>query len=320
LTDDTPQRRPQRIALTAEELEECWDKLANFDLPFGFPQSPLRLRTVSEQFVALLQERLKPVVAAKAAAPGHDPEVKRALGAVYLLEMIGTAEARALLRKIAAGALGASLTGRAEAALKQLDNLPKGDRDTPAARVHALAMRLRQQPAPKPLSGEETEVLWVALAGDDAATAYRAAGILGAMPGQTVALLQQRLRSVPPPNPRVIAQLVADLDSKSFAIREKAFRKLEQLGQVAESALREAVVGTSSLEQRRRAERLLRILEMPLSAETLRALRAIELLERIGNAGARRVLESVAAGVAEVRLAREARASLERLTRLRRGP
>jgi hypothetical protein len=42
-------------------------------------------------------------------------------------------------------------------------------------------------------------------------------------------------------------------------------------------------------------------------------LRAVEVLERIGNAEARRVLEALAKGAPEARLTREARTSLERL-------
>ena len=49
------------------------------------------------------------------------------------------------------------------------------------------------------------------------------------------------------------------------------------------------------------------------SPEQARALRAVEVLEHVGTAEAKRVLETLAAGAAEARLTQEARASLRRL-------
>jgi hypothetical protein len=47
----------------------------------------------------------------------------------------------------------------------------------------------------------------------------------------------------------------------------------------------------------------------------LRSLRALEVLERAGTAEARQLIQRIAAGAAEARLTREAKASLERLAR-----
>src|SRR5262249_13933566 len=62
----------------------------------------------------------------KAAAPATEPESLQALRTVELLEHIGTAEARAQLQTIAAGAPEARLTRQANAALKRLARR-KGD-------------------------------------------------------------------------------------------------------------------------------------------------------------------------------------------------
>jgi len=65
-----------------------------------------------------------------------------------------------------------------------------------------------------------------------------------------------------------------------------------------------------------RIARLLERLQEPVSApETLQVLRAVEVLEYIGTANARGVLEVACPGAPEGRLTREARASLERLSK-----
>jgi hypothetical protein len=74
--------------------------------------------------------------------------------------------------------------------------------------------------------------------------------------------------------------------------------------------------GRPSLEQRRRIEQLIAELQGPISTDELRqSVRAIAILEHVGGADARRLLEKLAAGPAEARLAREAAAALERLRR-----
>ena len=115
-----------------------------------------------------------------------------------------------------------------------------------------------------------------------------------------------------------IAGLLAQLDSDEFAVREKATQALLALGEQAESALRTALAGNSSLEVRRRVEMILEQLEPSKSLARLRALRAVEVLEHIGTPEAREVLEKLANGAPEARLTQEAKASLGRLAK-RRG-
>ena len=86
--------------------------------------------------------------------------------------------------------------------------------------------------------------------------------------------------------------------------------------ELAAPILRAILVGQPSAELRRRVEELLRKLDGPmLASRRLRDLRAVELLERIGTAEARQVLERTAKGTVEARLTREAKASLERLAK-----
>ena len=48
---------------------------------------------------------------------------------------------------------------------------------------------------------------------------------------------------------------LADLDSDQFTVREKATRKLEEMGEAAESALRKVLASKPSLELHLRADR-----------------------------------------------------------------
>ena len=89
---------------------------------------------------------------------------------------------------------------------------------------------------------------------------------------------------------------------------------LEQLADSAEPALRQALAGRTSLEMRRRLERLLEKLQQKeVAPEYLRMLRVVEVLEHHGTPAAREVLLTLAGGVAEARLTQEVQAALKRL-------
>jgi RNA polymerase sigma factor (sigma-70 family) len=155
--------------------------------------------------------------------------------------------------------------------------------------------------------------LWAALAGRDAARAYKAMCSLIAN-RSTVPYLRKQLRAVAAPDRTRIARLVADLDSDRFAVRDRATRELEQLGELAEPALRKALVSQPSLETRRRVDELLQKVKGPVTnPEQLQALRAVEVLEHLATREARQVLKTIAGGASEARLTQEAKASLARL-------
>jgi hypothetical protein len=111
--------------------------------------------------------------------------------------------------------------------------------------------------------------------------------------------------------------LLADLDSNEFRRREAAVAGLRQLGDRAETAMREALKAKPSLEMRRRLEALLKALEESPSGEMLRAMRAAAVLERIGTSEARELLKALAEGDPGARLTREAKASRQRLAKER---
>jgi hypothetical protein len=162
--------------------------------------------------------------------------------------------------------------------------------------------------SPKELSAEELDLLWQDMASDDAAKSYVAWRRLAGAPQQTVPFLRSHLEAVKEPaNARHITQLIDDLDSQQFAVREKAAAELDKLGEQVEPALRKALAGKPTLETSTRLQQLLSKLD-----RNVRSLRAVELLEHLATPEARQLLQQWARGLPEARLTREAKDSLER--------
>jgi len=130
-------------------------------------------------------------------------------------------------------------------------------------------------------------------------------------------LFRDRLRSATEVPPDRLRELIADLDSSQFQLREAAQKKLTAFGEQAEPALRTALRDHPSAQQRRSIERILDALHVVRSPEVLRHLRAVEVLERIGNPEAQQVLENLTKGAPDARLTKEANASLNRLANRR---
>jgi RNA polymerase sigma factor (sigma-70 family) len=176
------------------------------------------------------------------------------------------------------------------------------------------------------LSAKELEAAWTDLAAADAAAAYRALWSLVVAGEQAVPLLHERLRPAPQVPARRLAELLSELDSDRFQVRDKAARALERLEEVAKAALQRALTagpasGKPSEEFRRRVESLLKKLEEPLTSAELRGVvRAVEVLEQIATPVARQQLQRLARGAPTSRLTREAAAALRRLTRANPGP
>jgi WD40 repeat protein len=166
------------------------------------------------------------------------------------------------------------------------------------------------------VAAEVLDAWWTGLADEDAVRAYRAVGGLIQAAEQAVPLLQARLHPAAVSDAEHLNQLIADLDSPRFAVRQKSSTELAQLGKQAEPALRKALEGQPSAEARRRIERLLASPggTQP-TPEQMREARALEVLENIGTPAARHVLEVLARGASGSRLTQEAQASLKRLNR-----
>lgn len=189
--------------------------------------------------------------------------------------------------------------------------LATGSNDTTVLLWDATRFKTKR-PAEVQLRPEQIDSLWADIDGADAVKAYRAIRTLATAPKASVMLLKKHLRPVKPADAKQAARLIADLDSDEFAVRDKAMKELEKLGDRAATELRKALASKPTLEVKRRIEQLL---EKQNGVEQIRMVRALETLERIGTPEARELCAELADGVPDAPLTREARASLRRMKR-----
>src|SRR5579883_1950949 len=168
------------------------------------------------------------------------------------------------------------------------------------------------RPAEVQPPAEQLESLWSDLASADAVQAYHAIRTMAAAPKSSLAFFQKHLRPIGLADAKRIAHLLAALDSDEFAVRDKAMKEIEKLGESAVPALHKALAGKTTLEAKRRIEQLL---EKQNGVEHIRKVRALETLERIGTPEARDLCARLADGIADAPLTREARATLKRMSR-----
>lgn len=200
--------------------------------------------------------------------------------------------------------------------------LASGSADSTAL-VWDLTGEVRRGGPLQPLTAKALVGLWADLMAVDAARAYRAIQDLAEAPGIAVPYLGARLQPAAPTDPKTVARLLQDLDSKDRAVQEKAWIELEKLRNAAAPALREALKNPPSEELARQLKRMLKALEVQNktpSGERLRELRVLEALERAGGPAATQVLQRLAKGAPEAQLTQEARRALERLKKRAPAP
>jgi WD40 repeat protein len=174
--------------------------------------------------------------------------------------------------------------------------------------------------APAPTTGgkpdEKQLDAWWADLRDEPAKAYAAVWRMAeASPEALVPFLGRHLRPEAPPDPARLRQLIADLNSNTFRVREKAAKELEDLGHAAAPALRKALAERPPAEAVQQIERLLvRKPDIANRPDQLRRLRAMQVLERLGTADARQILSDLAAGLPLAAETKEAQAALARIT------
>jgi WD40 repeat protein len=164
---------------------------------------------------------------------------------------------------------------------------------------------LAQQRRPITLSAEELENLWIDLGAKENGDfmSGRAVRRMAAAPQSSVAFLKQRLKPDLPRDDR-LQRLIANLDSETFAVREKASEELAGMGKSIEPALRRALGDELSPEQRRRVQTLLDAVAPPppprqrdrphtLTADQQRLIRVAVVLDRIGTDDALELLRDL---------------------------
>jgi WD40 repeat protein len=163
------------------------------------------------------------------------------------------------------------------------------------------------------LSKQDVAAAWDDLGGPDAEKAYIAVWALAKWRGNAVPFLRARLRPATAPSDKQATELIAKLDATAFATREAAEKELRGFGDTALPALRAALKGKLSSEQRERVERLVSVATNAVPTdELLQQLRAVAALEHAGTAEAKAILKDLAGGAAGGRLTLEASAALER--------
>jgi WD40 repeat protein len=212
-----------------------------------------------------------------------------------------------------------TLTGKKAGALPITPNCvafsPDGLHLTTGGRDHSILI----WPAPKtqPLqtdkvpSATERDAWWTALGGN-AKDAYQVIGQMLDTPEQAVTLLKERVQPVQRADPDIVAKLIVQLDSDTFAERMKAQEALEKMGEGATHLLKQALERKVSLELSRRLETILSNCDA-ISPLGLRHHRAVATLEWIDTPAARALLQTLADGAPAARLTVEAQAALKRL-------
>jgi hypothetical protein len=161
--------------------------------------------------------------------------------------------------------------------------------------------------------------LWQMLGDEDGAVAYRALWDLVEHGDGAVAFLRARLDEVPrlaSEKSRRLRQLLADLDSDEFDVRDSASTELARLGIDAGDAIEKSLRGASSPEAKKRLGQLFALLperrDLPPAA-IVQQLRAVEVLERIATPAARDLLRHLATGPSDDRICCDACRAVQRL-------
>src|SRR5262249_2473248 len=115
-------------------------------------------------------------------------------------------------------------------------------------------VRCKGPPRAGHLSIKKVEALWGDLAQEDASKAHRALCTLAQSPSETLAVLKEHVRPVPPSNRKTVNRLLGELDDRKFTARARAEKELLSRGELVLPFLRAALKGQLSAEVRQRME------------------------------------------------------------------
>jgi hypothetical protein len=190
--------------------------------------------------------------------------------------------------------------------------LASASEDTTALLWDVSKLQRPMAPARAPQPGD-LEAWWQALAGDNAGQAFAALNGFVTSPQEAVAFLKSRLQPVSAPDLKRVAELIGQLDSDQFKVRDKASAALLKMGEVIVPELDKALAVNASQESQQRLQELRgKLTAWVLHGERLRAHRAVEVLERIGTPEAKVLLQTLAKGAPAALLTQSAQAALQR--------
>jgi hypothetical protein len=181
------------------------------------------------------------------------------------------------------------------------------------------ARALQRKGIQRELTAAEMARLWVDLAAVDPGTVDAAWNQLGATGDPAIAFLRQQIRPIVVPKLDIshIDKLVAELDSPTFTVRDRATQALKTMGDPAIAPLKRLLTTRLPIEAERRVKAVLKSLGEPgLSPERRQVLEAIDLLEQLQTASAIALLKEIErdAGIGPLR--KEAAQALLRLSLL----
>jgi len=166
------------------------------------------------------------------------------------------------------------------------------------------------------LKEAQLKAVWADMASADSAKGVQACAVLygskNAVPFLKENLKVEKVKLVQA-DEKMLAALIAALDSDTFEEREKAEAKLTELGQAAAVAIERAIKEAKSPEQRMRLERL-REKCKEQSAQT-QAKRGLEVLVALKTPEAKELLEKLAKGEQKEWLTQVAKEALERASK-----
>jgi hypothetical protein len=180
-----------------------------------------------------------------------------------------------------------------------------------SADTTVLAWDLRP---PRVADSVSLESAWSALAAREAGESFRSEGRFLSAPADTVRYFAEQVKPPEVLDPRRAQQLLADLESDDFAVREAASHTLEGLDEQATPYLESTLKSTESAEVCKRVSSILeRRGGAAIPSEQLRQVRAVAVLELIGDDESKSLLKKWADGPAGALLTIESAAALKRL-------
>src|SRR5262249_42381289 len=163
-------------------------------------------------------------------------------------------------------------------------SIATGSTDTTALVWDVQGLSAKAGPAPAALDADTARARWADLAADDPKVAEAAINQLVAAPKQALPVLAKHLQPAARVDPTLIEQLIEQLGSNEFKVRQKAQAELLKIGDRVLPFIDKALASQPPLETKQRLEALqAKLVPGQLSGERLQQVRAVQVLERIGR-------------------------------------